>query len=107
MGVGVPHGCEAVVHACREYISVCSADNTVDRVLVKVDMRNAFNSVRRDVVLGEIGNRCPDIFPLVRQAYGTSSPLYFGDELIESCTGVQQGDPLGPLAFALAIDSAV
>ena len=95
------------MHACCEYVSVCSTDNRVDRVLVKVDMRNAFNSVRRDVLLREMWNLCPDIFPLVWQAYWTSSPLYFGDILVECYTGVQQGDLLGPLAFALAIDLAV
>ena len=88
------------MHACREYVSVCSTANTVDKVLVKEDMRNAFNSVCREVMLREIGKHCPEIFPLVRQAYGTLSPLYFGDVLVESCAGVQQGDPLAPLAFA-------
>jgi len=68
LGVGIPQGCGAVVQACREYTSVCSADNTVDRALVKVDIRNDCNSVRRDVMLREIGNHCPDIFTLVRQA---------------------------------------
>jgi len=39
LGVGIPQGCGAVVHACREYTLVCNTDNTVDRALVKVDMR--------------------------------------------------------------------
>ena len=35
--------------------------------------------------------------------YGTPSRLQFGDRLIWSESGVQQGDPLGPVLFCLAI----
>ena len=41
---------------------------------------------------------------MVWQAYSTPSYLYFGDEdIIQSREGCQQGDPLGPLLFALGI----
>ena len=35
--------------------------------------------------------------------YGVSSVLAFGDKTVASSSGVQQGDPLGPLLFCLAI----
>ncbi|GJR30372.1 hypothetical protein Tco_1106604 [Tanacetum coccineum] len=35
--------------------------------------------------------------------YGQSARLYVGDDHILSTTGVQQGDPLGPLLFALVL----
>ena len=35
--------------------------------------------------------------------YGSSPSLLFHNRSILSCTGVQQGDPLGPLGFAIAI----
>ena len=35
--------------------------------------------------------------------YGQASRLYIGDTHIWSATGVQQGDPLGPLLFALIL----
>ena len=73
LGVGVPQGCEAVVHACREYVSVCSADNTVDRVLVKVDMRNAFNSAGT-FCLGKLGTAALIFFPLFGKLTGTHLP---------------------------------
>jgi len=38
-------------------------------------------------------------------AYHTSSHLFFGDSIISSATAVQQGDPLGPVLFSLAIHS--
>ena len=35
--------------------------------------------------------------------YGQAARLYLGDGHIWSATGVQQGDPLGPLLFALVL----
>ena len=35
--------------------------------------------------------------------YGTQPLLHLGDWTIRSRNGVQQGDPLGPLGFALAL----
>ena len=48
MGVGTPKGCEAAVHATRAYVE---SDSVQDQVLLKIDFKNAFNSVHRDVVL--------------------------------------------------------
>ena len=51
--------------------------------------------------------RCPDILPLVLLAYSSPTPLFNGTTVISSETGAQQGDPLGPLLFALAIDPII
>ena len=102
LGVGTQLGCEAAVHGVREFVSRSEEETT--RVVVKVDVKNAFNSVRRDVILSRIRDRCPALYPMVYQAYASPTPLLFGDEKILSATGVQQGDPLGPLCFALAVD---
>ena len=42
IGVGVPGGCEAAVHAARRY----AEDMPDDHVIVKLDFSNAFNSLR-------------------------------------------------------------
>ena len=104
-GVGTPKGCEAAVHAVRAYVH---DENIKDQVLLKIDFRNAFNTVRRDVVLKLIKEKLPEFYPLIYQCYENGSNLFFGDDdLIESLEGVQQGDPLGPFLFALAIMSIV
>ena len=107
LGVGVSQGCEAAVHAVREYARVLSGMEDSSYVLVKVDVKNAFNSLRRDVLLNRIAERCPELHPMASHAYSTQTPLFFGESVIPSLRGVQQGDPIGPLAFALAIDPII
>ena len=46
---------------------------------------------------------CPEIFRLASLAYGSPTPLMANGNLIWSDSGVQQGDPYGPLLFSLAI----
>ena len=94
LGFGVPQGAEAAVHASRLYLQ----DMQEDHLMLKVDFRNAFNSLRRDKMLAAGGEMAPELFPLV---YNIPSSLYIGDKSIQSAEGVQQGDPLGPLLFCL------
>ena len=44
-----------------------------------------------------------ELLPFASSSYGSDSSLYFRVFVIPSCEGVQQGDPLGPLFFCLAI----
>jgi hypothetical protein len=45
----------------------------------------------------------PHLAHLVFSSYATESSLIFGEEIIASAEGVQQGDPLGPLLFCLTL----
>ena len=102
LGVGVSGGCEAAAHAFRAFVQ--SSDVHENNVLIKLDMQNAFNTVRRDHFLEVCSSRAPSILHLASTAYATSSNLVIGNETILSETGVQQDDPLGPVLFALAVD---
>jgi hypothetical protein len=70
---------------------------------VKLDFRNAFNSIRRDKVLDAVREHVPELLPFVYSAYSSPSSLFWGVKVIQSAEGVQQGDPLGPLLFCLGI----
>ena len=108
LGVGTKGGCEAAVHAFRHHaISISNNENTSTQIAVKVDVKNAFNSINRRTVLTVIAKRCPEIYPIAWQAYSTPTPLFFGDLTILSQTGVQQGDPLGSLFFSIGIDPII
>ena len=77
------------------------------KLLLKLDFRNAFNSVRRDKMLEATLAMSPQIYPLVHSVCSQPSYLFYGKTIIESSEGVQQGDPLGPLLFCLAIHNMV
>ncbi|GJS90628.1 ribonuclease H-like domain-containing protein [Tanacetum coccineum] len=77
-GVGVPGGCEAVLHSVNSLVE--SKGNEVGLSMPLVDFKNAFNLVDMSVVLEETRVRCPSIAPW---------------------------DPLGPLLFALALHPLV
>lgn len=75
--------------------------------LLKLDFRNAFNSIRRDIILKEVLAKAPSVYPLAFSAYRFPSLLFYGSNTIMSAEGVQQGDPLGPLLFCLGIHDLI
>ena len=103
LGFGTPGGCEAAAHATRLFARTTGQND----VLVKIDMRNAFNCVRRDHFLREVRAHAPSLFPLLWQAYSEPTPLYHGTTVIWSATGLQQGDPSGPAVFSLAVQPTI
>ena len=50
---------------------------------------------------------CPEILKWVIQIYSHESVMFAGNETFVCTTGVQQGDPLGPMLFSLAIHQMV
>ena len=106
MGVGTPGGCEATIHAARQFMQDSSLSNT-PQILIKADVKNAFNSIKRSAFLEQILQHCPEIFPLMKQAYGFASPIFYGETQLKSETGLHQGDPLATLAFSLAIQPII
>lgn len=99
LGFGSPGGCEAAVHAVRTFLS---HDNEAD-VLLKVDVKNAFNCIDRSSLLNEASFHIPEAYKYIWQCYSSPSKLFYGNHQISSEVGVQQGDPLGPALFSLGI----
>ena len=106
VGVGVKVGCEAIVHSVAHVLE----DSTIppdNRWTLLLDFSNAFNSVHRGCMFEEIRTRIPSLAPWMESCYGAQPILHMGDNQILSRCGVQQGDPLGPLGFALTLQPIV
>ncbi|KAJ8722193.1 hypothetical protein PYW08_004595 [Mythimna loreyi] len=102
LGFGSKGGCEAAVHALSTYLN-----SNKGEVILKVDIKNAFNSVNRDTLLTEAQNEIPKIYSFLYQCYRHPSKLLYQENLLESAVGCQQGDPLGPVIFSLAINPII
>ncbi len=94
LGIGVRNGCEAIIHASSQLMS--TTPDTQHWTLL-LDFSNAFNNFDRQTMFSEFRNH---LSAWVESCY---SLLHFGKDTILSCRGVQQGDPLGPLGFALTL----
>ena len=92
LGYNTPMGSEAAVHAARTYLHQIQPGH----LLLKVDFKNTFNCIRRDKMLEAVLSEAPGIFNFVNAAYNQPSLLFFGNPILDSAEGVQQGDPLGP-----------
>ena len=103
LGYSSKGGCEAAVHAARHYIT----SNPLNKVFLKLDIKNAFNCINRDIFLQRVKEKIPSLFNLFLQAYSNPSHLFYRDKIISSETGLQQGDPGGPALFSLGIDHIV
>ena len=101
IGVATRGGAEASIHAVRKLASEFESDP--GKILLKVDFSNAFNVVDRTEMLVQVLEKLPKIYRWVEYCYSQPTHLFFGNVLLESATGVQQGDPLGPLLFSLVL----
>ena len=96
-GVACCTGAEKITHGLR----ICLEEHWLDDdfVAFKVDMKNACNVVSRQVVLEVCDTFSTEFLPWVSWCYGSHPLLWHPLGQISSESGVQQGDPLGPLLF--------
>ena len=107
VGVVVSEGAEASVHATRRLLSNLQ-DN---HVFVKLDFSNTFNSVRRDTILTTVADKIPKLYRFVHDSLDCNpklvskliSTLVYGDNVIISAEGSQQGDHLSRLELCESV----
>ena len=106
VGVGVPVGCEAIVHAVA-HVQEDTNIHPEERWTLLLDFSNAFNSVDRGSMFREVRDRIPSMAAWIESCYMAQPFLRLGEHTILSRCGVQQGDPLGPLGFALTLQPII
>jgi len=89
LGVGVSGWLEAAVHAARRYIEHMDQDTAI----VKLDFRNAFNTIRRDAILENVAVTLPESYAYIHASYASYSHLAFGEHVIQSSEGGATGRP--------------
>jgi len=75
LGVGTPRGCEAAVNATRSFM----AQTQGEKVLLKLDVKNTFNSIRRDTVLQVAQTHLAEIYPFIWDCYSSKTSLFHGE----------------------------
>ena len=72
-------------------------------VIAKLDFSNAFNDLRRDVMLEAAYKTVREIYKFCHLSHSQPTKLKYGSRSISSEEGTQQGDPLSPLLFCIII----
>ena len=70
-------------------------------------MSNAFNTIDRNLIMNQCKEHFPELLAWAKFCYGDHPKLWHILGSLSSQHGVQQGDPLGPLFFALGLHSVV
>ena len=104
-GVACSNGAEKIAHGLRACVNKYWLDD--DFVVLKVDMKNAFNLVSREAILSECSKHFPELLPWATWCYSQHPILWHPMGSLHSEQGVQQGDPLGPLLFSLVLNKVV
>ena len=107
LAVGIPGGVEIAASLAGMLDAINDSQPTDDSsfAMMSIDIRNAFNSIRRSHVLQGLRSYCPSLIPFFHLVYGKAVNLRWSDGSIigTASTGVIQGDPLSTLYFALGI----
>jgi hypothetical protein len=101
VGIGIQGGACVAGLLFERMLAKCDAAREFG--ILKIDLANAFNSVRRDKMLEAVSEWAPGLASFAHFCYAGHSNLFWGDRTLASACGVQQGDPLGPLFFDIAL----
>ena len=73
LGYGTPRGAEAAVHATRQFLHD-NSDST-GKVILKIDLKNAFHTVSRGKFLSFVQERYPGLYPYTHRLWLRVTPL--------------------------------
>ena len=77
-------------------------DDPKTQALLLVDAQNAFNVLNRQAALRNIRWIFPSIATILINIYRDPAQLFVGGQMLLSCEGTTQGDPLAMAMYGLA-----
>ena len=96
---GQEPGCEVAVHCVNDLFQ--SDEN---HGFIQIDASNAFNSINRNILLGNIKIICPEIATYIINCYIRSARLFvMGGKEMTSSEGTTQGDPIAMSMYAMGL----
>ena len=101
VGVGTKKGAELASHVFRCLIE---SPQPKENVILKIDFENAFNSINRQFMRENAFEIHREVFTLCVQSAKFS---FYGDSVIKSCEGTQQGNPESPALFSDSIQDLI
>uniref|UniRef100_A0A1X7T2E6 Reverse transcriptase domain-containing protein n=1 Tax=Amphimedon queenslandica TaxID=400682 RepID=A0A1X7T2E6_AMPQE len=104
--MGCSNGAESIVHSLKLILANQSIPSNSKGCLL-LDFSNACNCINRLSMFSEVRFKIPLLSNWVECCYWAQPNLFFGDYIIPSCCGVQQGDLLGHLLFSLVLQPIV
>ena len=105
VGVGIKDAATQTAIACSHLIPKLLAEPQMG--LLQIDLKNAFNSVHRTAILRQVQRQAPAMFQWAKWSLSTKNLLVCQDQNLYGVRGVQQGSPLGPLFFSLALQEVL
>ena len=97
---GGKNACEMIGTTIQQLVS--SQPSSATWGVLQLDISNAFNSVHRSAIINSLSSFAPHLLPWASASLQPSR-LHLGQDIIWSKEGGQQGSPLVPLLFSLAI----
>ena len=96
-------GAERMVHLARMALDTLGES----AFIVTFDYANAFNEISRATIREQLALHFPTLLPYFDLRYRRPSSVFFYNRALLAREGVRQGDPWGPIFFALALQPAL
>ena len=105
LGVGVKGGSQVLAHTIANWVSLIKAEVSSKKIVVKLDIVKAFNSVFRSSIRDAVLEFKPSLVKSFDWEYGSPTSLFLPDGTCAgTCErGIRTGDTRGPAYFSLAL----
>ena len=83
VSVGLSGGAEAAIQVMRRLVTNLSDDH----VVVKLELSNAYITIRRDTMLDTVADKIPELYRLIHASLSDSAKVSYITYIIESAEG--------------------